>query len=337
MGKGNMDSINIQDRVFAFADTLKKDKMALEGIDGFHDWSVTNQQKPSGFTFAALAQKYIVYARVNKASSTVRKDRSRFVLLCRIFGDRSLTDIEAFDIEWYKQQRRSQVKPASVNRELALLKHMFHKAIDWGYLSHNPLKTVKLFKEPHGRIRYLTDDERERLLGECQHSKSSMLYPVVLTALYTGMRKGELQSLTWNDVDFNAKVPIITVRQTKTNEPRHIPISKHLMPSARTLRNRHPDSFYVFSKPDGSPYGNWRKAFSNACSRAYVEDFRFHDLRHTFASYLGMAGYNAFVIKALLGHKTLAMSARYTHIADSQLQMAVDRIGAKMIQLSLHL
>lgn len=150
--------------------------------------------------------------------------------------------------------------------------------------------------------------------------------------MLTGMRKGEIQRLTWDDV--NLDDCRITLRRTKNNELRIIPISNELLPVLKALRDARPNAHYVFSKEDGKPYGNWRKAFETACKAAGIKDFRFHDLRHTFASYLGMEGYNAFTIQALTGHKTLAMVQRYTHLAPSYLKDAVDKIGAKAVHHS---
>ena len=286
-------------------------------------------------TFAALAQEYIPYAEINKATSTTHRDKNRLQYLLEAFGKKKLAEITVQDVEQYKQNRRKVVKPATVNRELALFRHMLSKAMDWEYLNKTPTRTVKLFKEPSGRIRYLSNGERERLLQECRCSDNSILYPTVLTALNTGMRKGELQGLTWDDVDFERR--IITIRQTKNNEIRHIPIARGLLQVLQALLNEYPHSYYVFSKPNGTAYGDWKKSFRAACRRAGVKDFRFHDLRHTFASYLGMSGCNAFEIKALTGHKTLAMVDRYVHISNDQLKVAVERIGVRMMQTTLRL
>ena len=282
-------------------------------------------------TLSELAKEYIPYAEANKATSTVQREKFTMRILLSAFRNKKLVEITNQDIEHYMQKRKQEVKPASVNRELALLRHMLNKAVDWGDLETNPARKVKPFKEPPGRIRYLSNGERERLLEECKRSDNPLLYPIVLTALYTGMRKGELQRLTWDDVDLTERS--IAVMQTKNNEVRHIPISDDLLPVLLALLNENPHSYYVFSTPDGNkPCGNWRRAFETACRRADVANFRFHDLRHTFASYLGMSGCNAFEIKALTGHKTLAMAARYTHISDVQLRTAVNKIRAKLGQ-----
>jgi integrase len=289
---------------------------------------ILGNKEQQAVSFADLTREYLPYAEANKAHSTTHRDKSRMRRLLRIFGNKKLSEITGREIERYMQERRKTAQPATVNRELALLKHMLRKAVDWEYLQSNPARAIKLFKEPPGRIRWLNDGERERLLDECRRSVNPLLFSIVLTAIYTGMRKGELQRLTWDDVSFDAVIPIITVKHTKNNETRYIPISESLLPVLRYLFNAIPIAHYVFSKPDGTAYGDWRKSFTSACKRAGVKDFRFHDLRHTFASYLGMAGCNVFEIKALTGHKTLAMVARYTHISDRRLKVAVDSIDA---------
>jgi integrase len=281
-------------------------------------------------TFAKLTLEYRPFAEKTKSVSTLRGEASVTKHLLKAFGNKNLQEITGRDIENYMLTLSKSVKPATVNRHIALMRHMLRKATEWGYIKDNPARMVKQFKEPPGRTRWLTDSERERLLYECRLSKSELLYQIVFTALNTGMRKGELENLTWEDVDFKERV--ITIRTSKNNETRHIPINKALLAVLHNLYNRMPHAHYVFSKPDGKVYGNWKRAFDTACKKARVKDFRFHDLRHTFGSYLGMKGYNAFTIMKLMGHKTLAMSARYTHISDRHLRAAVDEIGAEMVQ-----
>lgn len=193
----------------------------------------------------------------------------------------------------------------------------------------NPARTVKLFKEPLGRLRYLLPEERELLLQEC----SGMLRTIVITALETGMRKGEIQNLTWKDVDFKRRT--ITLTQTKNAEIRTIPISDTLLPVLQRLyvERRGPR---VFSKPDGGPYGNWRRSFESACNRAGIEDFRFHDLRHTFASYLVMSGVDIRTVQELMGHKDIKMTMRYSHLSKAHLLEAVNRVGTNVAHFDFH-
>ncbi|MBN2380638.1 site-specific integrase [candidate division WOR-3 bacterium] len=227
------------------------------------------------------------------------------------------------------QSSKKTLEAGTCNRKLALLRHMLHKAIDWGYLGENPCEKVKPFKEPPGRIRWLSDRERERLLDAVE-SRSEVLYGIVLTALLTGMRKGELQELTWDNVDFEREE--ITLTRTKNNERRVIPICQELLPVLQALRDAYPHAHHVFSKPDGRPYGNWRKAFESACREAGVKDFHFHDLRHTFASYLAMEKCNVPTIQRLTGHKSLSCVQRYMHLSEAHLRAAVDQLGAKVVQ-----
>jgi len=292
--------------------------------------SLGSETKPIN-TFAELVKEYTPYAKINKSASTVEREKYTMRILSRVFGKKKLSEITRKDVDTHIQQRRRKLAPGSINRGLSLLKNMLDMAVEWGCLESNPARKVKQLKEPPGRIKWLNDSELERLLDACKLSTNPILYQIVLTALNTGMRKGELQRLTWDDVDFERR--IITVKQSKNNETRHIQISKGLLPVLKGLLLERPHSYYVFSTPDGNkPCGNWRRAFETACRRTDVANFRFHDLRHTFASYLGMSGCNAFEIKALTGHKTLAMAARYTHISDVQLRTAVNKIRATCIK-----
>jgi integrase len=243
--------------------------------------------------------------------------------LLQAFGELKLSSIQAKLIERYKRRRREEVSAASVNRELVLFKHMFHKAVDWQYMNMNPAQTVKLLKEPQGRLRYLLPEEREFLLQEC----SGMLRAIVITALETGMRKSELLNLTWKDVDLIRRT--ITVTRTKNNEIRVLPISDTLQPILERLY-RERRGLYVFAKEDGSSYGNWRGSFESACDRAGIEDLRFHDLRHTFASYLVMAGVDIRTVQELMGHKDIKMTMRYSHLSKAHLLEAVNKIGTKL-------
>ena len=278
-------------------------------------------------TLSELAKEYIPYAEAHKAKSTVEKEASKMKLLVSAFGERKLTGITVRDIELYMQYRSKVVKPRTVNLELALLRHMLNKAVDWGYLKGNPAKRVKPFKEPPGRIRYLRRDEYDRLLSVCQLTPG--LYEIVLTALETGMRKGELMSLTWDDVDLERGE--ITLKQTKNNKLRTIPISDTLCPLLEELSSKRLSSL-VFTRPDGTLYGDPYARFQIACKRACIEDFRFHDLRHTFASYLVMGGVDIRTVQELIGHRTITMTMRYSHLSRTHLRDAVNRIRAGLGQ-----
>jgi len=278
-------------------------------------------------SFSEFAKEYLEYAKAHKRPSSYRRDVTSLNQLLVVFGSSKLTEITTRTVERFQINRSAKVSPATVNRDMETLKHMLKKAMDWGYLKMNPAQRVKPLKTPPSRIRFLSLEERELLLAEC--SKNPMLWAIVFTALETGMRKGELADLTWKDINFERRS--IRLMRTKNNESRTVPISDRLLPVLERLYVERSGG-YVFSKPDGSPYGNWRKAFENACKRAGIEDFRFHDLRHTFASYLVMAGVDIRTVQELMGHKDIKMTMRYSHLSQSHLLEAVNRIGTNMAQ-----
>jgi integrase len=265
--------------------------------------------------FTDFLQEYLAWARVNKAQKTYELNRFCGDRLRELFTGH-LAGLTAKQAEGYKVLRRADVSPATVNRELALLKHMCTKAVEWGYLKSNPLKSVKFLKEPPGRLRYLTPAEMDALLVVCPLH----LRPIVVTALHTGMRKSEILGLRWQDLDFTAKT--ITVRRTKNNDPKVIPMNQTLAAELPRLP-RHVQSVYVFCNPQGKPYDEVKRSFHTACRRAGLQDVRFHDLRHTFASYLVMNNVNLKTVQHLLGHKDIRMTLRYAHLSREHLQAAV--------------
>ncbi len=222
-------------------------------------------------------------------------------------------------IEKYKADRLQCVTPATVNRELACLKYMFTKAIEWEYVKINPAKTVKLLKEPPGRLRYLKPEEVDALLRAC----ASHIRPIVVTALNTGMRKSEILNLKWREVDLgNRKV---TVANSKNNEIRVIPINEALYRELSAL-TRNPECEYVFLGKNGLPAGDIKKAFMGALKRAKIKDFRFHDIRHTFGSQMVMQGIDTRTVQQVMGHKTIKMTMRYSHLSPEYVQEAMMRL-----------
>jgi len=268
-------------------------------------------------TFDQLAIQYLEWSRANKRSW--QRDERSIRMLKRWFSGKQLSAISTLTIERFKAQRKREVSPASVNRELSCVKHMFSKAIQWQLFDSNPAKAVRKYRENNARIRYLTTAEVKRL----RHTCADWLWPIVQTALCTGMRKGEILRLRWDDVDFDRQ--LIYVRQSKSGEPRHVPIAAPLYP---TLSRLTVISAYVFPREDGCPRQDVRGAFEGAVKRAGIHDFRFHDLRHTFASHLVMNGVDLLTVKELLGLKTLDLVQRYAHLSPSHKQKAVDMLQA---------
>jgi integrase len=218
--------------------------------------------------------------------------------------------------------------PATINRYLAVLSHMFTITVnEWLWMESNPVSKVKRPKEPRGRVRFLDDDERSRLLQACKESSNEVLYLCVILALSTGMRQGELMGLQWKDVDL--KKGNIILHETKNGERRRVPLAGHglelLREHAKIRRLDSPLLFPSYTNPI-SPI-NLRSAFTYALERAEIKDFHWHDLRHCTASYLAMNGASLAEIAEILGHKTLAMVKRYSHLSDGHVSSVVTRMN----------
>ena len=283
--------------------------------------------EPKKVFFDKLCDDYLSFSKANKASTSYRRDTISIKNLCKWFSTRLISEITASELERYKIERSKEVSVSTVNRELSCIKHMFSKAIHWGYLTRNPLRDVKDFKEPPGRVRYLTDVEIEILLNSCYgHIKD-----IVIVALHTGMRKGEILNLKWQDVDLRNR--LIIIRNTKNNESRTIPINEPLYETLKMLGPTTNEQ-YVFADRDGRPFGDVRTSFRNALKRAGIKEFRFHDLRHTFASKLVMRGVDIRTVQTLLGHKDITMTMRYSHLSDAHLKEAVKKleVGTNLAQ-----
>jgi integrase len=183
---------------------------------------------------------------------------------------------------------------------------------------------VKQLPEHNRRLRYLSVEECQGLVQAClPHLK-----PIVVTALNTGMRKEEVLSLRW-DKHVDLKHGFILLDTTKSGERREIPINDTLRQTLQALVRR-VDSPYVFTGANGKRFLDVKRAFHSACQRADIKDFTFHDLRHTFASHLVMAGVDLPTVKELLGHKTLSMTLRYAHLAPSHKVKAVAVLGESL-------
>ncbi|SCA63190.1 Uncharacterized protein SCG7109_AJ_00210 [Chlamydiales bacterium SCGC AG-110-M15] len=229
---------------------------------------------------------------------------------------------------------RIQKKPrtvATVNRYLATFSLVLNTAcIEWEWLDDSPMKKVKKYKEPRGRIRYLDEEEKFRLLDACKQSSNSQLYIIVMLALSTGMRLGEILNLTWTDVDLEAGKAVL--HETKNGERRVVPIVSFALELLRKHKDmQKANTLLVFPNERGSGHVKIRKNWERAMKEAVVENFRFHDLRHTFASYLAMNGASLAELAEALGHKTLAMVKRYAHLSEAHTAGVVQRMNDRML------
>lgn len=224
-------------------------------------------------------------------------------------------------------KRRS---PSTVVRYLAVLSHAFSVAMkEWGWVEDNPLRKVSKPKEPRGRIRCLDDDDREGLLQACAASTCTLLYPVVVLAISTGMRRGEMLGLQWSQVDLVRER--ITLHETKNGDRRGVPLAGLALTLMRDLCiTRRVDTELVFPGSRADRPLQFEKAWKAALGKAGIRDFRFHDLRHCAASYLVMSGASLAEVGDLLGHKTVQMTKRYAHIAEGHTRAIMQTMNDKI-------
>jgi len=244
--------------------------------------------------------------------------------LVEFFGATKLSRITSGHVEDYRTARLSGERgKVTVNREIEVLRTMLAKAVKWGFLAKNPADKVEDYDEDNKRERFLSNDEVRRLLRATKQSRSPLLRPAVYLALETGMRKAELLGLRWDDVQFEAGK--ILVRETKSGEPRHVPMSRRARWALSKMAARNPLATFVFESEaaDGTkaPALDVKTAWRKALLRARIEDFHFHDLRHTMASHFAMKGGNLYALAKILGHSNPKITIdRYSHLSPEFVQ-----------------
>jgi integrase len=298
------------------ADTVLR-KRKVEIAEGKY----LDKRKVPRCTFHELSGLYLTWAKANHRGFASTK--SHMVHLTAAFGPYQLGTITPLMVDHYGTRRAAVRKPATVNREVQLLHHMFRKAQEWGKALENPVEHHKPLRVNNRRLRYLSHEEIDRLLTVADER----LRPILITALHTGLRRGELFHLTWQDID--AKLGVLAVLQTKNGERREIPISDTLRETLRMIP-RALDTGYVFPGKAGRALVNIRRRFRWALKEAGIEGFVFHDLRHTFASHLVMAGVDLLTVKEFLGHKDLKMTLRYAHLAPDYQRGAIARLDTSL-------
>ncbi len=269
--------------------------------------------------FNRLVENYLKYAKDNHRS--YKRDISISKVLLKFFSKMPLATITSWHVEKFKSRRKEEGKSLStVNRELTVLKRVFNLGIEWKLTTHNPVKGVRFFKIPLGKLRVLSEEEFHKLFN----SASPHLKPILIIAISTGMRRGEVLNLKWEDIDF--KTGVIFVRDSKSYESRVIPMSESLKGALMELR-KHSDNEYLFCNGDGTPIESVNRSFHTARRRSGIAYCTFHCLRHTFATRAVMAGVDIVTVQELLGHKTIAMTKRYSHPTPEHKKKAVELVS----------
>lgn len=285
-------------------------------------------------SFAAAVERYLAWARVHKERSW-RVDFYYLARLSRDFGGRRLTAITRADVEAYQTARAQEPKVTGgagtvsrchVNHELVCLKGLFSRAIAWGLAAHNPVRGVRLFKLEQLRERALSSGQVEELLRACT-GRMARMRPLLILALNTGFRRGELLGLRWADVDWGRRE--LWARQTKSSRDRAVPLNAPAIDALRAQET--PDGAilgcpWVFASRTGERFNEVRVRWLGRV--AGIPRLRFHDLRHTFASNYLAAGGALHDLKELLGHASVSTTSRYLHGATHAKRAGLDAVAS---------
>jgi integrase len=255
-------------------------------------------------------------------------------------GNRQLTELTSKEIAecrdkllkepTHKSKSRA---PATVVRYLSSLSSVFEVAIkEWHWIEKNPVKLIRKPKVSNARTRFLNEEECKKLLACCKESRNPYLYSIVILALCTGMRRGEILSMCWGDIDFEKK--LIVLSKTKNGSVRYVPIvgiAYQILKNLFDVETFIEPTFQVFPSLNLERYLDIRTAWFFALKRAEITQFTFHDLRHSCASFLAMSGATQRDIAEILGHRDMRMTHRYSHLTQKHLAGTLERAAEKFI------
>ena len=275
-----------------------------------------------------ISKTFLPWSKANKRSW--RHDVFRARTICDYFGTKTFREMSPLLIEKFKRDRRESItrrekvrSPASVNHELTLLSKIFNLAIDYKVTDSNPCTKVKKYKLDNKRYRYLLPEEEPRLMAALSGPRAH-LKPLVIVAIGTGMRQSEQLRLTWDRVDFSRRVLILTKTKTKDRE---VPMNPEVVKTLFALQSRSNGQDYVFvNERTKTRIKEVKKAFGTALKIAGIKGLVWHDLRATFGTRLGEAGYDAFTIAALMGHSQIQTTARYVRATERNKRAAVEAV-----------
>ncbi len=268
---------------------------------------------PSNDTFAEVADRFIAYQRSRLTEAAFVRDegivRGHLIPAFPV----KMSEIRRVNVQRYIAARTGKVSPDSIIKEFNTLKHMMRVAMEWELIPTNPAQGIRPPKAAAGRVRYLQPNELRAVLQQCPN----WLKPIVIIAVNTGMRRSEILQLRSLDIDLHQGR--ILLRHTKNGESRMVYLNAAVRSVFATVA---PEIFSSYTPEQVSI------AFGRAAKKAGVLDFRFHDLRHTAASWLRMQGADIHTVAQILGHKDLRMAARYQHLSPAFMAEAVNRLDA---------
>jgi integrase len=271
-----------------------------------------------------------------------------------------LSSFNSWRIEsWRRERLKEETKPNTINRQLDTLRACLRKAVDWGVIEKHPMQGVKRLKvDDDERVRYLSAAEETRLreaLAKRDNSKRERrarfnewrearnkellppkpagyvdhMHPLILVALNTGLRRGELFSLRWSDIDLDGAMLTVRAAAAKSGDSRRVPLNAEARTVLRAWNKQQKpgEEAFVFPGEGGERLTNCNKSWSAVVKSAKLTNFRLHDLRHSFASKLVQAGVDLNTVRALMGHSDIAMTLRYGHLSPDNLRLAVEKIA----------
>jgi integrase len=321
-----------QSATFSTRDAARTWAQMVEGYAAAHGAGLV-PEGVAGHSVAEAIERYRREVLPRKGPGTQQSYDGHLRWWRRRLGSMSLADLRSSEILVHRDRLARHRSPATVNRYLASLSAVLSAAmLDWEWLEASPMARVRALPEPRGRVRYLTAAERPMLLEAVQASHEPYLAVVVWLAIATGARKGELLGLRWRDVDWTRQQ--LVFHETKNKERRTVPVRgeawTRLVDWAGGVARIGPD--WVFPRPAGTKPLDIRYAWEQARAKAELEDFRFHDLRHSTASYLAMSGASMVEIAEVLGHKTLQMVRRYAHLSEAHTAGVLERMVGRFLE-----
>jgi len=282
-------------------------------------------RKRRDILFDDAVKLFLEWAAANKKAKTFSVYTGETRRLATAFNGKRLSEIHPFLIEKYRQSRINADAKVAANRELTCLKSIFNRCIEWRkFEGQNPVKSVKLNREPKNRVRFLSPEEEGRLLA----TASEPLRTIILTGIYAGLRiQAEALTLRWENVDLVGRLVTVEAAYAKNGESRTIPLNSVLWEALNRLKQDSKSEF-VFLSQKGKSFRSIRTAFTTACRNANLRDVSPHVLRHTFASRLAMAGVDLRTIQELGGWKEIKMIERYAHLSPAHKSAAIEKLSA---------
>ncbi len=352
-GRGKRETIGSAD-ILTPTQARERVKQILADVLKGRDPQAEKKAKKTHTLESFITHEYAPWVEANH-----RREDAISIIKSNFFPDFSkskLDEITARDIEkWRSKKLRAGLKPATTNRQLNPLKAALQKAVIWEFIKENPLSSVKPLKvDSAPKERYLTEDEEVHLMVALDDREKSLrqgresgnqwrtergyallpsvdgfadhLKPMVILSMHTGVRRGELFNLKWTDIDFGQRTTL-TVRGegSKSGQTRHIPLNQAAVDTLLQWQRQNDNGQLVFHN-NGKKFTNVNSAWRNVLQDAGISNLRWHDLRHTFASNLVMAGVDLNTVRELLGHKDIKTTLRYAHLAPKEKAAAVEKL-----------